>query len=167
VTGPRPAAGPRPGPAIGPRPGPDYEVSLRAAAACRTAVVAQATTWAEFPGLWRRLLDEVYACIRSGAPVQAGQNVMLYRVDGPTLNVEVGVQVTGSFTPSGRVIASALPAGQVATTVHRGPYDRLDAAHRAVIAWCADHGHELSGARWEIYGDWRETPTSSRPKSAI
>jgi effector-binding domain-containing protein len=133
-----------------------YEISLRTVAACPTAVVAQATTWAEFPGLWVQLLDEVYACLRSGGAAELGQNVMLYRDDVP--NVEVGVQVAGSFTPSGRVIPSALPAGQVATTVHRGPYDRLDAAHQAVRAWCVAHGHELSGARWEIYGDWQDDP---------
>jgi effector-binding domain-containing protein len=76
---------------------------------------------------------------------------MLYRDDVP--NVEVGVQVAGPFTPAGRVIPSALPAGQVATTVHRGPYDGLGTAHQAVLAWCAARGHRVQGTRWEIYGD--------------
>jgi effector-binding domain-containing protein len=131
------------------------EVHLETVAACPTAVIGQATTWAEFPRLWRRLLDEVYAGLReSGAAL--GCNVMLYRDDVP--NVEVGVQVTGPFRPSGRIISSALPAGRVATTSHHGPYDGLDAAHRAVLAWCGTHGHRLSGTRWEIYGDWHDDP---------
>jgi effector-binding domain-containing protein len=133
-----------------------YEVSVRTTAESPTAVVAQATTWEEFPGLWRTLLDEVYGFLRSGGATQQGHNVMLFRDDVP--NVEVGVQVAGTFDPSGRVVPSALPAGRVATTIHRGPYDELDAAHRAIRAWCAARGHELTGARWEIYGDWKDNP---------
>jgi effector-binding domain-containing protein len=133
-----------------------HEVRLRRAEACPTAVVAQETTWEDFPTLWSRLLDDVYTFVREGGATQGGHNIMLYRDDVP--NVEVGVQVTGPFTPGGRVVPSALPAGQVATAVHRGPYANLDAAHRAVRAWCAAHGHELTGTRWEIYGDWHENP---------
>jgi effector-binding domain-containing protein len=136
--------------------GAGYQVGLQTVAACPTAVVALATTWAEFPRIWRRMLDEVYAFVRGGGAVQDGQNVMLYRDDVP--NVEVGVQVAGPFAAAGRVIPSCLPAGLVATTVHRGPYEELGAAHRAVLAWCAAGGHRLPGTRWEIYGDWREDP---------
>ena len=134
----------------------DYEIALRTTAASPTAVVAQATTWDEFPRLWRLLLDEVYAFVRGGGTTQTGHNIMLYRDDVP--NVEVGVQVAGPFVASGRVTSSELPAGRVATTVHRGAYDGLGAAHAAVRAWCGAHGHVLTATRWEIYGDWREDP---------
>ena len=133
-----------------------YEVVLRTATASPTAVVAQATTWQEFPGLWPQLLDEVYAFVRGGGATQAGHNIMLYRDSVP--NVEVGVQVAGPFAASGRVVPSELPAGTVATTIHRGPYDGLDEAHTAVRAWCIARQHRLTGTRWEVYGDWREDP---------
>ena len=134
----------------------DHDVAVRTTVASPTAVVAQATTWQEFPRLWGSLLDEVYAFVRAGGTTQTGHNVMLYRDDVP--NVEVGVQVAGPFAASGRVIPSELPATRVASTVHRGPYDGLTAAHDAVHAWCAEHGHVLTRTRWEIYGDWREDP---------
>ena len=133
----------------------DYEVMLRTMAASPTAVVAQATTWDEFPRLWRVLLDEVYVFVRGGGTTQTGQNIMLYRDDVP--NVEVGVQVAGPFAASAGC-PSELPAGRVATTVHRGAYDGLGAAHTAVRAWCVAHEHVLTGTRWEIYGDWRDDP---------
>ena len=85
-----------------------YEISLQTVAACPTAVVARATSWDEFPRIWRRMLDEVYAFLRSGGAVQDGDNLMLYRDDVP--NVEVGVQVAGPFTGAGRVVPSARPA---------------------------------------------------------
>jgi GyrI-like small molecule binding domain len=115
-----------------------------------TAVIAAATTWDEFPRLWKVLLDEVYAA------VDGKTNVMLYRDDVP--HVEVGVLAPPGFVPDGRVIASALPGGRVARAVHRGPFTELHAAHRAVLDWCAEHGHALSGVRWEVYGHHHPDP---------
>jgi effector-binding domain-containing protein len=133
-----------------------YEIVLRSTMASPTAVVAQATTWHEFPRLWPVLLDEVYAFVRGGGTTQTGHNVMLYRDDVP--HVEVGVQVAGPFVASGRVTPSELPAGRVATTVQRGAHDGLEATHAAVRRWCVAHGHGITGTRWEIYGDWRADP---------
>jgi effector-binding domain-containing protein len=133
-----------------------HDVTLLTAEASPTAVVACATTWDEFPSLWGTLLDEVYALVRAGGVEQTGHNVMLYRDDVP--HVEVGVQVAGPFPPAGRVVPSELPAGRVIATVHRGPYDQLDAAHTAIHRWAAAHGHGLTRVRWEIYGDWSDDP---------
>jgi effector-binding domain-containing protein len=135
----------------------EYDVKLARVAARPTAVVAVTTTWEEYPTLWRGLLDEVYAFVRGGGATIDGHNVMLYLDD--VANVEVGIQVTGTFTPAGRVVPSVLPAGPVAMAVHRGPYHGLDGAHRAVRHWCRSHGHQTTGVRWEIYGDWDEDPS--------
>src|SRR5690349_20159225 len=108
-----------------------YEVTATRVAARPTVVVAATTTWPEFPALWKELLDEVWACQRAGG-IQGGcRNVMLYRDDVP--HVEVGVELDRPCPLTGRVVASALPAGPVATTVHRGPYAGLASAHRAVL----------------------------------
>jgi effector-binding domain-containing protein len=133
-----------------------YSVSVTTVVEQPTAIVAMATTWSQFPTLWPTLLDEVYTFVRGGGATQNGHNVMLYRDDVP--NVEVGVEVAEAFEPTGRVVPSVLPAGQVATAVHRGPFDGLDEAHVAIKAWCLSHRHALTGVRWEIYGDWREDP---------
>jgi effector-binding domain-containing protein len=121
-----------------------------------TAVVAATTTWNEFPALWRPMLDEVYACMRRDGDVRQGQNVMLYLDDVP--NVEVGVELIAPCVLDGRVTQSELPAGEVAWTVHRGPYNELGAAYERLKRWCAEQGRAVTGPRWEIYGDWREDP---------
>jgi effector-binding domain-containing protein len=131
-----------------------YEVRLVVTPARPTAVVARATTWDEFPSVWRRLLDQVYAWLKASDVGHSGHNVMLYKDDVP--NVEVGVEVDAPFTATSPVVASALPAGEAATTLHCGPYEGLDEAHRAVWKWCAANGRQPSGPRWEIYGDWHE-----------
>ena len=130
-----------------------------------TAVVAQTTTWAEFPGLWGQLLGEVYGFVRgrtdlaTGAGDELWQNVMLYRDQRP--DVEVGVLVSGSFEPEGRVIASELPGGEVATATHRGDYSRLGITHDAVREFVVAAGRELAGPCWEIYGHAGPDPSEA------
>ncbi len=129
-------------------------VTLKTVDPTPTAVVAAATTWAQFPQLWRPMLDEVWSFLRRDAPeglYQHGHNIMLYKDDVP--NVEVGVQVSGPFAPAGHVVASALPGGLVATATHIGPIAGIGGTHRAVRDWSEANGYRLAGPRWEIYGD--------------
>jgi len=119
-----------------------------------TAVVAAATTWAEFPKIWGPMLDQVWSFLRGDAPeglYKQGHNVMLYKDDVP--NVEVGVQVSRSFDPTGHVVASALPGGLVATATHTGPIAQIGDTHQAVREWGTANGYRLAGPHWEIYGD--------------
>jgi effector-binding domain-containing protein len=130
------------------------DVTVRTVEPTPTAVVAAATTWAEFPKLWGPMLDQVWSFLRGDAPeglYQQGHNIMLYQDDVP--NVEVGVQVSGSFEPAGRVVASALPGGLVAVATHTGPVAGIGATHQAVCEWSKANGYRLAGPRWEIYGD--------------
>jgi effector-binding domain-containing protein len=124
-----------------------------------TAVVAAATTWQEFPTLWKELLDEVWGCLRAGGVDGGHRNVMLYRDEVP--HVEVGVELLRPIPLTGRVAASTLPAGQVATTVHRGSYAGLAAGHRAVLGWCAAHERTPAGPRWEVYGPHHDDPAEA------
>ncbi len=133
-----------------------YEVTVRDVAARPTAVVAASTTWQEFPTLWRKLLDEVWACLRAGGIHRGCRNVMLYWDDAP--HVEVGVELDQPCPLTGRVVASALPAGQVAMTVHRGSYAGLASAHQAVLDACAAQGLRQAGPRWEVYGPHSDDP---------
>lgn len=121
-----------------------------------TLVVAARTTWTEFPTRWRPMLDEVWECLRAAGVSGGCPNVMVYLDDVP--HVEIGVLTTDPIPLAGRVVRSALPAGTIATTRHRGPYAGLGQAHDAVHRWCGEHGHRLAGPRWEIYGPHRDDP---------
>lgn len=127
-----------------------------------TAVIAQTTTWEDYPRVWRQLLDEVYEFVRGRSDLATGdgaerwQNLMLYADERP--HVEVGVLVAGLFEPEGRVSASELPGGEAATATHRGDYARLGVTHTAVRDEVAARGRELAGPRWEIYGHWHADP---------
>ena len=119
-----------------------------------TAVVAAEATWADFPRMWMRMLDEVWSFLRGDAPVglyDHGHNIMLYKDDVP--NVEVGVQVAGPFATAGNVVSSRLPGGLVATATHTGPVAEIGDTHQAVRDWSEANGYLLAGPHWEVYGD--------------
>jgi effector-binding domain-containing protein len=130
------------------------DVTVRTVEPAPTAVLVAATTWTEFPKIWGPMLDAVWSFLRGDAPqglYQQGHNVMLYNDDVP--NVEVGVQVSGSFDPVGQVVASALPGGLVATATHTGAMAKIGDTHHAVCEWSKANGYQLAGPHWEIYGD--------------
>jgi effector-binding domain-containing protein len=133
-----------------------YEVTVVDVAAQRTVVIAAATTWQDFPTLWRQLSDEVWACLRAGGIDRGCRNVILYRDGTPA--VEVGVLLDRPLALTGRVVASTLPAGRIATTVHHGSFAELGAAHDALVAWCDERGHRVAGTRWEVYGPHSHDP---------
>ena len=84
-----------------------YQVTVTDAGARPTAVVAAATTWPEFPGLWKELLDQVWACLRAGGIHSGCRNIMLYLDDVP--HVEVGV-VRRAGAAAGRLAVGDLRA---------------------------------------------------------
>ncbi|MGZ4197624.1 MAG: GyrI-like domain-containing protein [Solirubrobacteraceae bacterium] len=139
------------------------DVALRTVAPRPTAVVSQTTTWKQFRSVWRPLLDEVYGFVRRRpelAPDEGPElwrNAFLYLDDKPT--VEIGVLVARGFEQHGRVVASRLPGGDVATAVHRGDYAEMGRTHSAVTEFIAANGLDRVGPSWEIYGHWREDPS--------
>jgi effector-binding domain-containing protein len=72
------------------------------------------------------------------------------------MNVDFGVEVIQGFEPSGEVYATETPAGEVATAVHIGAYDRLSETHDAIHSWAGAHQRVFAGQSWEIYGDWSD-----------
>ena len=114
----------------------DYEVEVVEVPERQTAVVPLSTTWPELPAEAGSAFDEVWAFVRKEEGLRFdGHNVILY-LDGVP-NVEVGVIVTRTFPPEGRVQASILPAATVARTVHRG----------ATTSWPTPTRRCASGAR--------------------
>jgi effector-binding domain-containing protein len=139
-----------------------YEIEVIEVEAVPTAVMIDTTTADAIAATIRRLLDPVWAHIRSSDLVP-GHNIVLYR-GAPQqpggAEIEVGVQVDRRIeeTTATGVRGSELPAGRVARTVHVGHYDALGDAYEALDRWAADAGETLGLPFWEIYGDWQDDP---------
>ncbi len=129
-----------------------YDIHAEAKSAQVTAVARATLTVAEI-GPW---LGKTYGAIagllasRQAGP--AGPPFARYHLLGEgRFEVEAGFRATRPIEGNGDVQPSELPAGQVAVTLHTGPYDEMELAYQALVSWVSEHGGELAGDPWEVY----------------
>lgn len=134
-----------------------HRVSAQPLAAARDRVAAR-----DIPGRFKHSLDKVWQYLGAHPGLRSdGHNVFLYRHDMDSdgaMTIDFGVQVTREFEADGDVRCVMTPEGEVASTVHVGPYSGMKGAHEAVHAWIATNGRRMGGWSWEIYGDWNDDP---------
>ena len=66
--------------------------------------------------------------------------------------VEVAIPVAGEpVDPVADVAFAVLPGGEVAATIHHGPYHQVGPAYHALTDWIAEHGHQVAGPPRESY----------------
>jgi effector-binding domain-containing protein len=110
---------------------------------------------------WKPALDQVWAFLKTNGELGPGHNLFLYHHPehrNEPMNIDFGVQVARAFDQQGNIRCIETPVGEVARTVHVGPYDQFGDAHNAIRAWCAANNRKIAGASWEIYGDWKDDP---------
>jgi effector-binding domain-containing protein len=132
----------------------EYVIRLEQLSGRPLAVVRRRAASHELSKVVPDACGTVWNALRSHQVAGAGRHVAVYL--DCQINLEVGVELDGPFTGHGEVVASATPAGLVATTTHFGPYRLLHEAHEAIRRWCASNGHPLAGPNWEIYGHWKD-----------
>jgi effector-binding domain-containing protein len=140
-----------------------YEVVVETVAARPLAAVRRRVRIGAVSTAWKPALDQVWAFLRLHEGLRTdGHNVFLYHHPArrhEPMEVDFGVEVSGTFEGEGEVLFARTPAGEVAWTLHVGPYDRLRDAHDAINAWRATHGRGSAGVSWEIYGDPTDDPS--------
>ena len=138
-----------------------YDVVVEAAQTELVAAVRVITPISGIARVWKPALDQVWAFLKTNGGLRPGHNLFLYHHPehrNAAMSIDFGVQVAFPFEPEGEVHCIETPAGEVARTIHIGPYDRLGDAHDAVHAWCAAQNRRIGRASWEIYGDWNNDP---------
>jgi effector-binding domain-containing protein len=138
-----------------------YDIVVEIAPAERIAAVRAKVPISGVAGAWKPALDQVWAFLKANDGLRPGHNLFLYHHPpdrSAAMNIDFGVQVARLFEQTGIVQCVETPAGEVARTIHVGPYDRLVDAHNAIHAWCAVNKREIAQASWEIYGDWTDDP---------
>jgi effector-binding domain-containing protein len=73
------------------------------------------------------------------------------RRPGDTFDFEIGVPVSTSVTPTGRVKPGRLPAATVARAIYHGSYEGLGGAWGELGKWLAANGHRPAEDFWEVY----------------
>ncbi len=145
------------------------DVTIEHVAARQLAAVRRQVVVGQVAAAWQPALDQVWEFLRANPGLRGdGHNIFLYRharAPGLPMTVAFGVEVLRPFDPSGEVMPIQTPSGEVATAVHRGPYDRLHEAHAAIEAWRTREGRSFAGTSWEIYGD--PTPDPDETETTV
>jgi effector-binding domain-containing protein len=139
----------------------NYKIVVETAQAELVAAVRARITIGGIGRAWKPALDQVWAFLKKNGELRPGNNLFLYHHPGhrdEPMDIDFGVQVARTFKPEGHVRCVETPAGEVAKTVHTGPYNRLGEAHDAVRVWCDVHSRKIAQASWEVYGDWNNDP---------
>ncbi|MDP3046637.1 MAG: GyrI-like domain-containing protein [Chloroflexota bacterium] len=74
-----------------------------------------------------------------------------FNMDMADLDAEIGFGLAGPLPGQGEIAATWLPGGQVASTVHEGPYDGVGPAYEALTAYVQAQGRQPTGVAYEYY----------------
>lgn len=105
------------------------------------------------------LFDELYAYLgRHGAGGLAAtiDHNEGYMERDP--DMEAAVYLQGEVPASERVKVYTLPAATVASTIHKGAWEGLNAAYTALMAWIEPSGYRVVGESRELYLHMAESP---------
>jgi len=130
----------------------NYNVHIEQFPGRPLAVVRRTASMQQLGTVIQEACGTVWNVVRARQIQGAGRHVAIY-LDS-VFNLEIGVELDAPFSGHGEVIASSLPIGEVATTTHLGPYQRLADAHQAIQQWCKAQRREPVRPCWEIYGHW-------------
>lgn len=117
-----------------------------------TAVVREQVNMAGLPAFYDRAFGAVGEALGAQGVQPAGP-AFGYYLSLPTesFELEAGFPVVAAITDTGEVIASELPAGEVARGTHVGGYDTLGDSWAALTAWVGEQGRTVGTRIWEVY----------------
>ncbi|HEY5135060.1 MAG TPA: GyrI-like domain-containing protein [Candidatus Nanopelagicales bacterium] len=141
-----------------------YEVSVETRPEQPAAVVHEVVSRDDLSAFLGAAFGEVGVVLAQQNMFPTGPPLARYRLEPGGFDVEAGFPVPGPVTPTGRVVPTTLPGGEIAETVHVGPYDAISAAYTAVTAWLEAEGREPTGAPWELYLD---APDAPAPRTVV
>ncbi len=107
---------------------------------------------AEIGPVLKEILPEVfYHLDKRGVRPNGPPFTRYHSYDGTDCEIEAGFPVADPQPAEGRITAGELPGGEVASTVHLGPYEMLPQAHDALDDWIKQAGKKSRGSQWEMY----------------
>jgi len=129
------------------------QVEPQLVASVRTILPDHGAVGMLFKEVYEALGEHVEAALGPN-PGQGGQTLVLWY---DTEFKETDVDGAAAFfvncpaPDNGRMRVHELPAATMATTIHHGPYNRINEAHEALITWIDANNYRIVGADREIY----------------
>ncbi len=128
------------------------EISLETIDAQPTVAVTKRGPMAEVGKMMGEALKTADEYLREQGEEAVGPPFARYlSVEGESVTFEAGFPVKEPVAGNEVVRAAELPGGEVASVLHRGPYDSLDQTHELLKHWIDGQGRVPAGAPWEVY----------------
>ncbi len=129
-----------------------YQVEIRTVPEQNVLSIRTQCHVAELGAILAEILPEVWRYVRKNGVNPSGPPFTRYHgFSEDRVDIEGGLPVPTAVPGEGRIVAGVLPGGEVATTIHMGPYDRLPHAHDALHEWITANKKVSAGAQWEVY----------------
>lgn len=141
-----------------------YDIAIVEQPAQPTAVIHARVSMDHIPAFLQDALGEVAAALASVGTSPTGPPFARYEMFRDGVDVSAGFPVANRIEPTGRIESMTLPGGPVATTVHVGSYDGLEAAYGAVDSWIDASPYVIAGDPWESYLDG---PEVAEPRTVV
>ena len=129
------------------------QVEPQLVASVRAILPNHSAVGALFAEVYEALGEHVAAALGPN-PGQGGQTLVLwYDTEFKETDVDgaAAFYVRCPAPDNGRMRVHEMPAALMATTIHHGPYNRINEAHEAVITWIDANNYRIAGADREIY----------------
>jgi effector-binding domain-containing protein len=118
----------------------------------RIAVIQVTVPRSEIQKVMGPAIREVLAAVAAqGIAIEGPVFSHHFRMDPQVFDFEVGVPVSQSVAPEGRVRPGELASRIVAATVYHGPYEGLAAAWGELRAWIDNTAQDPAEDLWESY----------------
>ncbi|MDO8950610.1 MAG: GyrI-like domain-containing protein [Actinomycetota bacterium] len=133
-----------------------FEASIKRTYPMTVAFISMRGPYAQIPSAFSRL----YAWIAERAMMPMGMPAGVYMCDPATTpeaeaTWELWAPIADGTPPfdtdDGSIGVKAIPAGTVASAMHKGPYDEIAPTYEALAAWIIENGYIVAGAPREIY----------------
>lgn len=126
--------------------------SIIQAETCPTAVIRLTIPRDQIQYVMGPAIQEVMQTLAAQGVTPAGPVFSWHYDMQPDLfDFEVGVPVSGTVSPAGRVYASTMPSGRALRCIYTGPYEGLGAGWGEFMDWIGASGHTMANGLWERY----------------
>ncbi|MBN1411701.1 MAG: MerR family transcriptional regulator [Spirochaetales bacterium] len=102
-----------------------------------------------------QLVEHLYPVYQTHAAKIAGPFIAIYHdmeYREKDVDIESAIPINGEFEIKKPLVIRDLPGIETAvTTIHKGLYETIGNAYRALMEWCEDNGYELDGPDREVY----------------
>ena len=76
-----------------------------------------------------------------------------FNLDMQNMDVEIGIPVYKKLPDKDNMKKSEIPAGNYASCIYTGPYDKIAPVYDELTQWAEKNGYETSGIAYELYID--------------